>query len=111
MLALLVSVTLVLSAPVAIVFAESIDEPLHGTYSIRYKTRGVRFRDSNNVYSEYWLAFIGNTYGFHDASWQPRFGGDWYLAHGSKGCVNMPTWAAKQLYETCPIGVEVRIHY
>ena len=45
--------------------------------------------------------------GFHDASWQTRFGGDWYLNHGSHGCINMKYDDAAKLYdlinETTPI--------
>lgn len=26
---------------------------------------------------QYWMGFVGNSIGFHDATWQPTFGGDW----------------------------------
>ncbi|HRL00587.1 MAG TPA: L,D-transpeptidase family protein, partial [Trichococcus flocculiformis] len=40
---------------------------------------------------QYWIPFLGNAYGLHDASWQTQgFGGDLYLYLGSHGCVNTP---------------------
>jgi lipoprotein-anchoring transpeptidase ErfK/SrfK len=81
-----------------------------GNYRIQYKARNVTF--DGGLFSLYWLSFIGNMYGFHDASWQNGvFGGNKYYWAGSHGCVNMPTEPARVLYETCPVGTEVRIHY
>jgi lipoprotein-anchoring transpeptidase ErfK/SrfK len=49
--------------------------------------------------------------GFHDATWQPVFGGTWYLAHGSHGCINMPYAKARELYATLPLDCPVLLHY
>ncbi len=61
----------------------------------------------------YWMAFIGNSYGLHDASWQakksfenPRA----YLSTGSHGCVNLPPDAAEKLYGMVKVGDVVVVH-
>jgi lipoprotein-anchoring transpeptidase ErfK/SrfK len=59
----------------------------------------------------YWMQFTSNGVGFHDATWQSRFGGDWYVSHGSHGCVNMPMAAAKELYSVISVGDTVKVHY
>lgn len=48
---------------------------------------------------QYWMPFVGNAVGFHDASWQSSFGGTRYAdGYGSHGCINLPTSAAASLY-------------
>lgn len=62
----------------------------------------------------YWMPFVGNLIGLHDASWQPSsvFGDpDAYKTYGSKGCVNLPTNKAKALYNTIQIGDVVVVHW
>jgi lipoprotein-anchoring transpeptidase ErfK/SrfK len=59
----------------------------------------------------YWMQFTSNGVGFHDATWQSRFGGTWYVNHGSHGCVNMPFAAAKELYAVISVGDTVKVHY
>lgn len=50
-------------------------------------------------YVSYWMPFVGNAIGLHDASWQPSFGGSMYAnGYGSHGCVNLPVSAAASLY-------------
>lgn len=47
----------------------------------------------------YWMPFVGNAIGLHDATWQPGFGGQMYRqGYGSHGCVNLPYSAAQDLY-------------
>ena len=64
-----------------------------------------------NVPVEYWMAFTYMGHGFHDAPWRNSFGGPDYSWGGSHGCVNMPNWAAADLYSKCYVGLEVRVHY
>ena len=45
----------------------------------------------------YWMAVYKTLIGIHDASWQSAFGGERYLTHGSKGCINMRYEDVKQL--------------
>lgn len=58
----------------------------------------------------FWMPFTNQGHGFHDATWQPRFGGDWYKSHGSHGCVNMPYDKASQLFDMIEAGTPVIIH-
>ncbi|MDO4305584.1 MAG: peptidoglycan binding domain-containing protein [Eubacteriales bacterium] len=59
---------------------------------------------------QYWMPFnVG--IGFHDASWQPYFGGDRYLTGGSHGCINMPPGNAAVLYDIIQYGVPIICFY
>lgn len=89
-----------------------------GVYTVAYKTRnavlrGRKLEDGKYEYEspvQYWIPFNGDI-GFHDASWQPTFGGDWYLHNGSRGCINMPTDKAAQLYDLISAGIPVVCHF
>lgn len=59
----------------------------------------------------YWMRITWSGIGFHDATWQPTFGGDRYAGNGSHGCINMPLDMAAALYEAVPMGTPVIIHY
>lgn len=60
---------------------------------------------------QYWMPFIGNSYGIHDSSWQTHgYGGDLYLTYGSHGCVNTPLTAVRTLFYTYSIGTPVVIY-
>lgn len=59
----------------------------------------------------YWLPFIGNQIGLHDASWRGAFGGQIYIWSGSHGCVNMPVKYAKTVYENVDVGTPVVVYY
>ncbi len=60
---------------------------------------------------EYWMPFVGNSVGFHDASWQSAFGGTRYAeGYGSHGCINLPTDAANALYGVIAVGDVVVVH-
>ena len=58
---------------------------------------------------KYWMPFNGGV-GFHDASWQPTFGGSRYQTNGSHGCVNMPPEMAGKLFELISAGTPVLVH-
>lgn len=58
----------------------------------------------------YWMPFNGGI-GFHDASWQPYFGGDRYLEGGSHGCINMPPDSAAELYNIIQYNVPIVCFY
>lgn len=89
-----------------------------GIYTLYYKKspdvlRGAQ--DENGKYEyetevQYWMPFNGGI-GFHDASWQPYFGGDRYLTGGSHGCINMPTDKAAELYSIIQYGVPIICFY
>jgi lipoprotein-anchoring transpeptidase ErfK/SrfK len=81
-----------------------------GAYAVMYKTRNATL--SGQGYSSpvsYWMPFTTNV-GFHDASWQPYFGGSRYKGNGSHGCVNMPTGSAAALYKILEKGTPVFVY-
>ena len=89
-----------------------------GIYSIlekqRNKTLVGRIVNGKPLYRtpvKYWMRATWSGVGFHDASWQPTFGGDWYVTNGSHGCINMPSSMAKQLYNMLSVGTPIVIHY
>lgn len=59
----------------------------------------------------FWMRVTYSGIGFHDATWQPAFGGDVYMWNGSHGCINMPFYGAQELYSLIEIGLPVVIHY
>ena len=60
----------------------------------------------------YWMPFIGNMVGLHDAYWQSSFGGDLYHTEaGSHGCINLPPEMAVALWDIIQIGDVVITHY
>jgi len=59
----------------------------------------------------YWMPFVGNSVGLHDASWRSKFGGTIYQWNGSHGCVNLPTEKAAQLYDLTRVGDTVIVHW
>ncbi|MBQ0018436.1 MAG: L,D-transpeptidase family protein [Clostridiales bacterium] len=87
-----------------------------GTYRLNNKTRNQKLvgrEDNGDEYESfvyYWMAFIGNSYGLHDATWRATFGGNIYQGNGSHGCVNMPIAKAGELYEMIEIGTPVIIY-
>lgn len=61
---------------------------------------------------DYWMRVTWSGIGFHDATWQPAFGGNLYqVGAGSHGCINMPLDQAAALYNWVPVGTPVIIHY
>ena len=60
---------------------------------------------------DYWMQVTWGGVGFHDATWQPAFGGDLYWSIGSHGCINMPLDAAGALYSMISTGTPVVMHY
>lgn len=59
----------------------------------------------------YWMPFIGNSVGLHDATWRGTFGGSVYESSGSHGCVNLPYGKAAELYGMVPVGTTVYVHH
>ena len=60
-------------------------------------------------YVNFWMP-VYKAIGLHDASWQSAFGGDRYLRHGSRGCINMRYDDAETLYNAIEIGTPVIIY-
>ena len=55
------------------------------------------------------MAYNGNSFGIHDASWRSRFGTMDYKWNGSHGCVNVPTKAMEELFNMVEVGTPVYI--
>jgi lipoprotein-anchoring transpeptidase ErfK/SrfK len=89
-----------------------------GVYTLYWKKspdvlRGALQEDGTYEYETpvtYWMPFNGGI-GFHDATWQPYFGGDRYLTGGSHGCINMPYDKAATLYDIIQYGVPIICFY
>lgn len=81
--------------------------------SLSYETQGQRILLSKyDAYVDYWMPFIGGSYGFHDADWRSlsqMTTGKTYLTNGSHGCVNMLKEDAKYLYDNIYKGLAVHI--
>ena len=81
-----------------------------GHYKVLRKARNVTLKgDDYESFVNYWIAFRGNSYGLHDASWRSSFGGSIYIYNGSHGCVNMPYYNVQRLYNMVSIGTPVII--
>lgn len=80
---------------------------------ISYLTQGQRIHLSKyDAYVDYWIPFIRETYGFHDADWRSIkqiSNGTTYLKNGSHGCVNMLLEDAKFFYDNVYKNLEVHI--
>lgn len=63
---------------------------------------------------DYWMPFVGNMIGLHDANWQPASvfsNPQAYTWAGSRGCVNLPTDKAAELYGIINPGDCVIVHW
>lgn len=63
---------------------------------------------------DYWMPFVGNMVGLHDAPWQPSsvFGNaEAYKTYGSHGCVNLSPDKAGELFGVIQIGDAVIVHW
>ena len=82
-----------------------------GKFKVRSKRRNINLVGPTwSSHVSYWMAFIGSSYGMHDATW--RSSGQFsnhktYLHNGSHGCVNMRYGQAKKLYKMVKVGTPV----
>jgi len=53
-----------------------------------------------------WVMYFNGDQAFHGVYWHNNFG----TTPQSHGCVGMPNWRAKQIYDWAPTGVDVWIH-
>ena len=89
-----------------------------GTWYVNSKespSKLIGYENGKKIYETsvtYWMPFEGNGIGFHDATWQPSFGGSMYAnGYGSHGCVNLSYSAAESLYGIVEVGDPVVVHY
>ena len=89
-----------------------------GVYDVKSKGRNITLKSGGKKkdpgyyesFVSYWMPFLGNSYGLHDANWRTNFGGDIYKYSGSHGCVNLPPKKAAELYNMISVGTIVIIH-
>lgn len=85
------------------------DTPV-GAFRIRYHQVNAILRGPGYATPvAYWIVFADDV-GFHDATWQPYFGGQLYLSNGSHGCVNMPLDQAGYLFNLVYDGMPVFVY-
>lgn len=95
-----------------------------GVYKVNNKARNITLISQNKdpetgepEYEspvDYWIAFKGSSWGFHDASWQPTWvysDPSAYRSRGSHGCINTPYDKVAQLYDLLQVGTCVIVHY
>lgn len=78
-----------------------------GTYILNYKQKDATLKGAG--YSSkvtYWMPFNSDI-GLHDATWRNSFGGSIYKGNGSHGCVNLPLYLAKKIYENIEPGTPI----
>ena len=84
-----------------------------GNYKVTHKSRNTYLiNGTTRTYVAYWMSFIRNEYGMHDAGW--RGSKDYnshstYKKNGSHGCVNMRRKDAEKLYGVISVGTPVII--
>lgn len=82
-----------------------------GTYMLKNKMKNVTLvGDNYRTPVSYWMPFNGGI-GLHDATWQPRFGGELYRTRGSHGCVNLPLKKAGDIYDAVIVKMPVVCYY
>lgn len=78
-----------------------------GVYSLNYKQKDATLKGAGySSHVSYWMPFNGNI-GLHDASWRSSFGGNIYKTNGTHGCINMPKYVAKKIYENIDAGTPI----
>ena len=89
------------------------DTPQGVYYVVSKGTDITLVGDTYETPVSYWMAFVGGSVGFHDATWQDEsnFGNpEAYLSVGSHGCVNLSYSSAEALYEVLEVGTCVIVH-
>ena len=86
-----------------------------GVFYLNNKVYDTVLRGTNRDGSKYaspvlyWMPFYKG-FGLHDASWRDKFGGEIYKHNGSHGCVNLPTNAAKTIYDNITYDLPIFIY-
>lgn len=90
-----------------------------GIFQLYYKKspsmlKGKRLENGKYEYERpvtYWMPFNGGI-GFHDAPWQPYFGGNRFReGGGSHGCINLPIDKAAELYDKIDENIPIVCFY
>ena len=87
-----------------------------GLFTVLDKAQNVTLKGRNangskyTSFVNYWIPFLGTSYGMHDATWRSSFGGDIWVTSGSHGCVNMPPDRIPEFYDMVSVGTPVIIY-
>lgn len=82
-----------------------------GVYSLRaVQGKTTLTGEDYTTVVNYWMPFIRNSVGLHDATWHSKFGGTIYQTNGSHGCVNLSLSDAAWFYQNLSKGVCVIVH-
>ena len=82
-----------------------------GAFPLTYKQRNATLRGPGYATPvTYWMPFNGGI-GMHDANWRGSFGGRIYKTNGSHGCINLPSAAARTIYDNISYGVPVLCYH
>ncbi|WP_125765509.1 L,D-transpeptidase family protein [Levilactobacillus mulengensis] len=87
----------------------------NGAWVIWSKQRNTTLRGQNDNGSsyaskvKYWMPIDDTGVGIHDSPWQPQYGGTWYKAHGSHGCVNTPPSKIASVFANVKVGTPVLV--
>ncbi|WP_163193046.1 L,D-transpeptidase family protein [Clostridium thermarum] len=78
-----------------------------GVFMLNYKQKDTILRGADyEAEVTYWMPFYGNM-GIHDASWRHVFGGEIYKRNGTHGCVNVPLYIAKKIFDNIEDGTPI----
>ena len=85
-----------------------------GAFPLAYKKSpdilvGSNANDGYETEVQYWMPFYEGQ-GLHDADWRGAFGGSIYQYDGSHGCINLPPWAAAEIYQVIEPGTAIIIY-
>ncbi len=99
------------SWPISSGTAEAPTTPGHYRVNSHIRSQTMKSSDPNNPYWNYdvpnveWVMYFNGDEAFHGVYWHDNFG-----TPSSHGCVGMPNYRAKQIYDWSPSGVDVWIH-
>ena len=109
---------LIWESPIVSGIPDGVHDTSVGVYWLNQKaspSKLIGYENGKKIYEsdvQYWMPFVGNVIGLHDADWQSSFGGTRYRdGAGSHGCVNLPPYKAAELYGIIQAGDVVVSHW
>lgn len=100
----------VLSTDVVTGNAGNHDTPRGVFRILSMKQNAVLIGEDYETPVNYWMPLTWSGVGLHDATWRSNFGGSIYTYNGSHGCINLPMWAASELYGSYNSGTPVVVY-
>ena len=111
--------TLVLETPIVTGNTSQGNGSPTGVYYLRGKSRNQTLISSKpkndpgyyESFVNYWMPYVGNSVGIHDATWRSKFGGTIYQSGGSHGCINVPLANMDKLFPETEVSTPVVAFY